>query len=151
MQKQRMGLEPFFEFVFASPLMQRSTITLIQTSRMNEALWERLTFLCSVEERSVLWSVANLNDLCSGQELHDQARRHDGRNTQLHQRTWNTNVIVTFPQNVFLPLNQQNSIFKQTVSRYSNYHFEKGQKAPVINNQQHITTRLNRPVLSPVY
>ena len=41
--------------------------------------------LGSVEEGAVLGSVSNLNEFCSSQELHDQARGDDGGDTQLHE------------------------------------------------------------------
>lgn len=47
-----------------------------------------LTFLCSIEEGSVLWCVANFNDFSSSQQLHYQAWCDNRRDTQLHQRTW---------------------------------------------------------------
>ena len=47
-----------------------------------------LTFLGTIEEGSVLWSITNLDDLSTCEQLHDEARCHDGRDTQFHQRTW---------------------------------------------------------------
>lgn len=41
----------------------------------------------SVEEGSVLWSVADLDDLGTGQQLHDQSRSDNGRDTELHEGT----------------------------------------------------------------
>ena len=43
------------------------------------------TFLCAVEEGSVLGGVSHLNDLGSSQELHDEAGGDDGGDAQLHQ------------------------------------------------------------------
>lgn len=54
-----------------------------------------LTFLSSVEERSVLWRVSDLNDLRSGQQLHDKARGDDRRDPQLHQGTWRESLVRT--------------------------------------------------------
>ncbi len=44
-----------------------------------------LTFLGSVEEGPVLGSVADFNDLRSGEELHDHAGCDDGGDAELHQ------------------------------------------------------------------
>lgn len=44
-----------------------------------------LTFLCPVEERTVLGRVPNLNDLGPSQQLHDEARGDNGRDAQFHQ------------------------------------------------------------------
>ncbi len=44
-----------------------------------------LTFLSSVEEGSILGRVSDLDDLGSGEQLHDQAGRDDGRDAELHQ------------------------------------------------------------------
>ena len=44
-----------------------------------------LTLLSSIEESSVLWGVSNLQNLGSGQELHDEGGGDDGRDTQLHE------------------------------------------------------------------
>lgn len=45
------------------------------------------TFLGSIEESPVFGSITDLDDLSSGQELHDEARGDDGRNSELHQST----------------------------------------------------------------
>merc|ERR1719323_1635359 len=42
-------------------------------------------FLGPVEQGSIFGRVSDLNQLGSGQELHDEARGHDGGDTQLHQ------------------------------------------------------------------
>lgn len=46
-----------------------------------------LTFLGAVEECAILRRVTHFDDFSAGKQLHDQARRNDGRNAQLHQRT----------------------------------------------------------------
>lgn len=47
------------------------------------------TFLGAVKQSSVFWCVSNLNNFSSSQQLHDEARCDDGRDTQLHQCTCN--------------------------------------------------------------
>ena len=47
----------------------------------------QLTFLSTVEESSVLWCVTDFNNLSTSQQLHDEARCDDGRDTQLHEST----------------------------------------------------------------
>lgn len=44
-----------------------------------------LTFLCTIEQSPVLWSVTNFDNLGASQELHDQTGCDDGRDTQLHE------------------------------------------------------------------
>ena len=41
--------------------------------------------LRSVEQRAVLGRVPDLDELGAGQQLHDEARGHDGRDAQLHE------------------------------------------------------------------
>ena len=41
----------------------------VSESLKEHNLWSRLTFLCSIEKRSVFWSVSDIKDLCSGQQL----------------------------------------------------------------------------------
>ena len=53
----------------------------------NTQLRYQLTFLSTVEESSVLGCVTNFNNLGTGQQLHDEARCDDGRDTQLHEGT----------------------------------------------------------------
>lgn len=44
-------------------------------------------FLGSVEEGAVLWSVSDLDDLSSGEKLHDESRSNDWGDTELHKST----------------------------------------------------------------
>lgn len=46
-----------------------------------------LTFLGAVEKRTVLGRIADLNDLSTSQQLHNETRSNDGRDSQLHQRS----------------------------------------------------------------
>jgi len=45
----------------------------------------RLTLLSSIKEGSVLGGISDLDDLGSGEKLHNETRGNDGRDSQLHQ------------------------------------------------------------------
>ncbi len=54
---------------------------------MNLGEFFSLTFLGSVEQGSVLGGVTDLDDLGAGQQLHNQTRGDNRRDTQLHEST----------------------------------------------------------------
>lgn len=73
-----------------------------------------LTFLGSIKQRTIFGCVSDLNDLSTSEKLHNKTRRHDGGNTQLHQRTCAS--VTTTQLNIIILMPTRNQAVKQMLT-----------------------------------